>query len=211
VSDGSGPGKTSYFVLCTQASAKGFKFGESGGISRNPTPSFSRTEQNCFVNLVRPVSITASVCRFGQSARAWLAVRSNPRRRRMLFFAQSSYLDGWCPTSLRLVTDCLTFKECLVRLYNSSIGVHANRCGAIDMPRFAEYLTIKEAAKHLGISPNTLRNWDRDGKIPVHRHPISNYRLFKKEDLENVLRQIEASGEHLAGWEHPAGSARKPR
>jgi len=81
----------------------------------------------------------------------------------------------------------------------------------LTMPKVDEYLTVKEAAEYLGISPNTLRNWDRDGKIPVHRHPMSNYRLFKKEDLQEVLRQIEKSGEYPAGWEHPVGRARKPR
>jgi len=79
------------------------------------------------------------------------------------------------------------------------------------MPKVDEYLTVKEAAKYLGISPNTLRNWDREGKIPVYRHPMSNYRLFKKEDLQEVLRQIEASGEYPAGWEHRMGNVRYPK
>jgi DNA (cytosine-5)-methyltransferase 1 len=63
------------------------------------------------------------------------------------------------------------------------------------MTRLDEFVTVKEASEFLGVSPNTLRNWHRDGKIPVYRNPISNYRLFKKTDLEELLRQIEASGE----------------
>jgi DNA (cytosine-5)-methyltransferase 1 len=73
------------------------------------------------------------------------------------------------------------------------------------------YLTVKEAAEFLGVAPNTIRNWDRDGRIPVYRHPISNYRLFKKEDLQEVLRQIEESGEYPSGWRQPAGKVRKSR
>jgi MerR family transcriptional regulator, copper efflux regulator len=55
------------------------------------------------------------------------------------------------------------------------------------------YLTIKEAAIFLGVSPNTLRNWGRDGKLPMHRNPINGYRLFKIDDLEKLLCEIERS------------------
>ena len=61
------------------------------------------------------------------------------------------------------------------------------------------YLTVKAAARYLGVSPNTLRNWDRDGKIAVYRHPLSKYRLFKEADLDEVLRQIERSGSYPSG------------
>lgn len=52
---------------------------------------------------------------------------------------------------------------------------------------FSDYLTIKEAAKFLGVVPNTLRNWERDGKIKPFRSPMSNYRLYKKSDLKELL------------------------
>ncbi|MHC4402005.1 MAG: MerR family transcriptional regulator [Planctomycetota bacterium] len=79
------------------------------------------------------------------------------------------------------------------------------------MPKLDEYLRIKEAADYLGVARSTLRNWDAAGKIPVHRHPMSNYRLFKKEDLQEVLRQIEESGTYPTEWRPPARSKRKPR
>ena len=68
------------------------------------------------------------------------------------------------------------------------------------MTRLDEFVTIKEAAEFLGVSPNTIRNWHRDGKIPVYRNPISKYRLFKKKDLERLLGQIEESGVYPTGW-----------
>ena len=37
------------------------------------------------------------------------------------------------------------------------------------MVRLDEFVTIKQAAKLLGVSHNTLRNWHRDAKIPVYR------------------------------------------
>jgi len=57
-----------------------------------------------------------------------------------------------------------------------------------------QYINIKEAAEMLGVSRLTLRNWDRDGKLSALRHPISNYRVYKIEDLENILQKMK-SGE----------------
>jgi excisionase family DNA binding protein len=54
------------------------------------------------------------------------------------------------------------------------------------------FVTIKEAAKMLGVTPLTLRNWDNSGKLPTTRHPMSNYRIYKSETLEKFMRDIEA-------------------
>lgn len=62
-----------------------------------------------------------------------------------------------------------------------------------EMPKLDEYLQITEAAELLGVCRNTLRNWGRSGRIEEHRHPINNYRLYKKADLERLLREAELS------------------
>ncbi len=54
-------------------------------------------------------------------------------------------------------------------------------------PSLHDYLTIKEAAAFLGVTPITLRRWDRKGKLKSTRHPINRYRLYKKEKLEALL------------------------
>jgi excisionase family DNA binding protein len=77
------------------------------------------------------------------------------------------------------------------------------------MPTVDELLTVKDAAEFLKVSPNTIRNWTDSGKIPFYRHPMSNYRLFRREDLEEVLRQIDESGHFPTGWSRP--KRRKPR
>ena len=59
------------------------------------------------------------------------------------------------------------------------------------MTNLQHFLTIKEAAEYLGVTANTLRNWGAAGKIAEFRHPINNYRLYKPEDLESLLNQIE--------------------
>jgi len=51
-------------------------------------------------------------------------------------------------------------------------------------------LKIKEAAQYLGVSIDTLRNWDKSGKFKAYRHPISNFRLYKIEDLRNLRALI---------------------
>lgn len=61
------------------------------------------------------------------------------------------------------------------------------------MPKLGEYLRIKQAADYLGVCQNTLRNWEAADKIPVHRHPLNNYRLFKVSDLERLLKKTEWS------------------
>jgi len=57
-----------------------------------------------------------------------------------------------------------------------------------------KYVTIKEAAYILGVSPLTLRNWDKNGKFPALRHPMNNYRVYKVEDLNRIIDDIETNG-----------------
>ena len=54
-----------------------------------------------------------------------------------------------------------------------------------------KYLTIKEASEILGVSPLTLRNWDKNGMLKAFRHPMNNYRVYRMEDLEEVIQEIE--------------------
>jgi len=51
--------------------------------------------------------------------------------------------------------------------------------------------SIKEAAEILGVTPLTLRNWDRSGKFPASRHPMNNYRVYKLSSLEKIIEDIE--------------------
>jgi excisionase family DNA binding protein len=54
-----------------------------------------------------------------------------------------------------------------------------------------DYITIKEASELLGVDKTTLRRWDKAGKLKPYRHPINSYRLYKKLELEALLRGIE--------------------
>ncbi len=50
-----------------------------------------------------------------------------------------------------------------------------------------EYLTISETAKLLNKSTKTLRRWDKEGKLAAVREPISNYRVYRKSDVETLF------------------------
>ena len=63
----------------------------------------------------------------------------------------------------------------------------------VTMLRREGYLRVKEAAKLLGVAPNTLRAWGADGKVPEYRHPVNRYRLYRRDDLEQVLQQLDES------------------
>jgi molybdopterin-binding protein len=49
----------------------------------------------------------------------------------------------------------------------------------------ARDLTAAEAARELGISLDTLRRWDRDGKIDVRRDP-ANRRVVSSEEVARL-------------------------
>lgn len=62
------------------------------------------------------------------------------------------------------------------------------------MNKISDYINIKEAAELMGVSENTLRNWHNAGKLKAYKSPLSKYRMYKKEELELILKQIEESG-----------------
>lgn len=51
-----------------------------------------------------------------------------------------------------------------------------------------EYLTINKASKLLGVSPQTLRNWDKSNKLKPHHTSANGYRYYSKSDLNKFLK-----------------------
>ncbi len=58
------------------------------------------------------------------------------------------------------------------------------------MPRLCDYLTVAQASEVLGVSKDTLRRWDRAGRLEARRHPVTGYRLYLKAELDNFLRRL---------------------
>lgn len=52
------------------------------------------------------------------------------------------------------------------------------------------YYSISEAADVLGKSKETLRRWDREGKLNAVREPMSNYRVYKKEEINALIEPL---------------------
>lgn len=52
------------------------------------------------------------------------------------------------------------------------------------------FVTVKEAARLLDVVPNTVRAWGAAGRITEYRHPVNNYRLYKRDDLEKLLAPL---------------------
>ncbi|HBX89626.1 MAG TPA: DNA (cytosine-5-)-methyltransferase [Marinilabiliaceae bacterium] len=47
--------------------------------------------------------------------------------------------------------------------------------------------TLAEAAEIIGKSKETLRRWDKEGILNAVREPVSNYRVYKKTDVQALL------------------------
>lgn len=69
----------------------------------------------------------------------------------------------------------------------------------------AEFLSLTEAAKLLGKNKETLRRWDREGKLTAVREPISNYRVYRKKDVQNLFSGFlnNAPTTEISNFEEP--------
>src|SRR5512143_2340910 len=74
-----------------------------------------------------------------------------------------------------------------------------------------EYLDSEEAARLLGVKRETLYAYVSRGLLRSYRQGIKRQRLYRRRDVEELLRLAPASGEPLvqrssrrpAGWEIP--------
>ncbi len=53
-----------------------------------------------------------------------------------------------------------------------------------------EYLSLSETAEIIGKSKETLRRWDNEGILNALREPVSNYRVYRKEDVQTLLGNL---------------------
>lgn len=50
-----------------------------------------------------------------------------------------------------------------------------------------DYLSLSETSDLIGKSKETLRRWDREGIFEAVREPVSNYRVYRRGDVESFL------------------------
>ena len=51
----------------------------------------------------------------------------------------------------------------------------------------SDYISLSEASELLGKSKETLRRWDNEGKLNAVREPMSNYRMYKRSEINNLF------------------------
>ena len=51
----------------------------------------------------------------------------------------------------------------------------------------SKYYSINEFSKILGVSAQTLRNWDANGKLHPHHTSSNGYRYYSHEQLNQVM------------------------
>lgn len=61
------------------------------------------------------------------------------------------------------------------------------------MKNLQNFMNITEAAKYIGVTPLTLRNWDKSGKLQAVRNPLNGYRMYDIEELNKFLAQFQKS------------------
>jgi DNA (cytosine-5)-methyltransferase 1 len=53
-----------------------------------------------------------------------------------------------------------------------------------------EFLSLSETAELLGKSKETLRRWDNKGILSAVREPVSNYRVYRKSDVQTLFGSL---------------------
>lgn len=48
-------------------------------------------------------------------------------------------------------------------------------------------MTLSETSEYIGKSKETLRRWDKEGKLMAVREPMSNYRVYRKSDVDTLF------------------------
>ena len=60
-------------------------------------------------------------------------------------------------------------------------------CVKLTAMREEELLAISEAARMLGVTVETVRRWEREGRIKAVRTP-AGHRRFRRSDVEALLK-----------------------
>ncbi|EIJ38442.1 DNA-methyltransferase Dcm [Galbibacter orientalis DSM 19592] len=68
-----------------------------------------------------------------------------------------------------------------------------------------EYLSLAETAELIGKSKETLRRWDNEGILNAVREPVSNYRVYRRKDIEKLLGKLfdEVVEEEVSNYVEP--------
>lgn len=54
----------------------------------------------------------------------------------------------------------------------------------------AVHMRIGEAARRLGIHPQTLRRWEREGRVCRARRRLTGQRVYLEEDVQQLEKMV---------------------
>ena len=57
-------------------------------------------------------------------------------------------------------------------------------------------LTTTEAARYLGVHPNTVRRWETQGLLPAYRLGKRGDRRFSRDEMDRFLAQAASGNGH---------------
>lgn len=63
-----------------------------------------------------------------------------------------------------------------------------------------KYYTIHEMTEILGVTAQTLRNWDKSGKLKPHHTSPNGYRYYSQDDLNQILYKPVKRQEKTVGY-----------
>lgn len=63
-----------------------------------------------------------------------------------------------------------------------------------------KYISIHQMSKILGITPQTLRNWDKSNKLKPHHTTCNGYRYYSQEQLDNLLNISGIKDKKIIGY-----------
>ena len=73
--------------------------------------------------------------------------------------------------------------------------LYATHVGGDAQGYWSDYLPVSEAARYVGVSAQTLRRWDRDGRLRAIRRPENGYRYYRRADLEPLRLEYRRAAE----------------
>jgi len=78
-----------------------------------------------------------------------------------------------------------------------------NHCVRLTNLVMIKYLTLSEASKLTGKSKQTLRRWDKAGKLPALREPVNNYRMYLREEVETLFANFHEQVADTSNYVEP--------
>ena len=63
-----------------------------------------------------------------------------------------------------------------------------------------KFYSIQEVTKILNVTAQTLRNWDKTGKLIPNHKTVSSYRYYMEEQIENLLGKNTKNNRKIIGY-----------